>query len=247
MSFNTPITMPRTPKKTAKGKRPYRPESEAGADDNESIQSTEMDPKTPVPSQHPRKEGESSGQVNQHHLQQSDKRDAMMANLLERVERMESENRQKEQELETYRRQHSRQHRPSSSSSQEGVAERIARLLGSQMSEDDKEEDRLTKKARDYWLEIPKLQGRENYRTWRIQIENDANILKALPVILTRPDQIDRRWEICNQLLVKRMVSSMTSEVALEVQTGHFQSAYEIASYLDSMKRHQRMGNINMP
>ena len=50
MSFNTPITMPRTPKKTAKGKRPYRPELEAGADDNDSIQSTEMDPKTPVPS-----------------------------------------------------------------------------------------------------------------------------------------------------------------------------------------------------
>ena len=148
---------------------------------------------------------------------------------------MENENHQKEQELEIYHRQHSRQHRPSSSSSQEGVAERLARLLSSQMSEDDKEEDRLTKNARDYWLEIPKLRGRENYRTWRIQIENDANILKALPVILEQPRQVDRRWEICNQLLVKHMISSMTLEVTLEVQTGHFQSAYEIASYLDSM------------
>ena len=109
MSFNTPITMPRTPKKTAKGKRPYRPELEAGADDNDSIQSTEMDPKTPVPSQHPRKEGESFGQANQHQ-QQSDSQDAMMANLLERVEQMENENHQKEQELEIYHRQHSRQH-----------------------------------------------------------------------------------------------------------------------------------------
>ena len=158
-----------------------------------------------------------------------------MANLLERVKQMKNENYQKEQGLEIYHCQHSYQHWSFSSSSQKGVAEWLACLLSSQMSEDDKEEDRLTKNARDYWLEIPKLWGRENYWTWWIQIENDANILKALSVILEQSGQVDRCWEICNQLLVKCMISSMILEVVLEMQTKHFQSVYKIVSYLNSM------------
>ena len=52
----------------------------------------------------------------------------MMANLLERVEQMKNENHQKEQELEIYHHQHSCQHQLSSSSSQKGIAEWLARL-----------------------------------------------------------------------------------------------------------------------
>ena len=71
MSFNISITMPQTPKKTVKEKRLYWSELEAGADDNDSIQSTEMDLKTLVLSQHPRKKDKSFEQVNQYQ-QQSD-------------------------------------------------------------------------------------------------------------------------------------------------------------------------------
>ena len=63
--------------------------------------------------------------------------------------------------------------------------------------------------------------------------------MQALPVLQHQPiNQTDReqtRWETCNRLLVKRMLDQMTLEVAIEVQTGHTQTAYEIANYLESM------------
>ena len=166
MNFNTSITMLWISKKTVKEKQLYQPELEAGADDNDSIQSMKMDLKTLILSQHLRKKDKFFEQVNQHQ-QQSDSQDAMMANLLERMKQMKNENHQKEQKLEIYHHQHSCQHWLFSSF-QKDVAEQLARLLSSQMSEDDKEEDWLIKNIRDYWLEIPKLQRRENYWTWWI-------------------------------------------------------------------------------
>ena len=201
--------MPRTPRRNTRGKRPLRADQGREADDdNESIQSPETNLQTPVP----RMTGESSGQANQQQ-QHSDRMNEMMAQLLQQMENMEQECQQECQELEALRQQQQHPQR-TSTSSQEIFAGQLACILQSQQNEEEKEEDRLTKKAKEYWRDILKLQGQENYQTWKKDIENDANILQALSVLQHQPiNQTDReqtRWETCNRLLVKHMLDQMT-------------------------------------
>ena len=99
---NTPGSIrPRTPRKNARGKRPFRADQGREADDNESIQSTETNLQTPVP----RMTGESSGQANQQQ-QQSDRMNEVMAQLLQRVDDMEQDRQQQLQHMQNMEQEH---------------------------------------------------------------------------------------------------------------------------------------------